>query len=216
MIIYNQRKSGDTRRSNSSTHSSCSVPQKLLILIAEGKHISYTLPSSSFPLQMAKSSPQSHSLGPDELADLAAHAITAKSHAYCPYSNFRVGCAILTTSPSASALSLGSTRTTFTGANVEIAATPVGTCAERCALASLVASFQRPYMPTIRAVAVASDVEPPASPCGMCRQFIREFADESVSLYFSETNTFILLYLFFSPPRKSPFEKSNFSYSHAC
>lgn len=134
---------------------------------------------------MANPSPQIDPLNPMEVHALAQMAITAKSHAYCPYSNFRVGCAILTARPSTSALTLGSERVIFTGANVEIAATPVGTCAERCALASLVASFKRPEMPVIRAVVVASDVEPPASPCGMCRQFIREFADENVSPLFS-------------------------------
>ena len=37
-------------------------------------------------------------------------------------------------------------------------------------------------MPKILAVAVATDISPPASPCGMCRQFIREFAEPDVSL----------------------------------
>jgi cytidine deaminase len=36
--------------------------------------------------------------------------------------------------------------------------------------------MNRPEMPVIRAIAVSTDINPPASPCGMCRQFIREFA----------------------------------------
>ena len=66
--------------------------------------------------------------------------------------------------------------TYHTGANVEVASTPVGICAERCAIAPIIASVPRPEMPVIRAIAVATDISPPASPCGMCRQFINEFA----------------------------------------
>ncbi|KIW23119.1 cytidine deaminase [Cladophialophora immunda] len=100
-----------------------------------------------------------------ELTKLATLAIEAKAKAYCPYSNFRVGASVL--------LSDG---TFHTGANVEVASTPVGICAERCAIAPLVASMPRPEMPVIRAIGVATDIFPPASPCGMCRQFINEFA----------------------------------------
>jgi len=82
-----------------------------------------------------------------------------------PYSNFRVGACVLL-----------STGAYHTGSNVEVASTPVGICAERCAIAPIVASIKRPDMPVIRAIAVATDISPPASPCGMCRQFINEFA----------------------------------------
>lgn len=69
-----------------------------------------------------------------------------------------------------------STGVYHTGANVEVASTPVGICAERCAIAPIIASVSRPAMPVLRAIAVATDITPPASPCGMCRQFINEFA----------------------------------------
>lgn len=82
-----------------------------------------------------------------------------------PYSNFRVGAAVILTSGAY-----------HTGANVEVASTPVGICAERCAIAPIVASMKRPDMPVMRAIAVSTDINPPASPCGMCRQFINEFA----------------------------------------
>ena len=89
----------------------------------------------------------------------------------------------------------------MTGANVENAAYPVGTCAERVAIATAVTQHvseithlcvcfvfgirQRLIMEfeqgaktgDFRAIAVATDISPPASPCGMCRQFIREFCD---------------------------------------
>lgn len=60
----------------------------------------------------------------------------------------------------------------------------MGICAERCAIAPIVASIKRPDMPVIRAIAVSTDIMPPASPCGMCRQFIREFAtSDSLPIY---------------------------------
>jgi len=104
-------------------------------------------------------------LSHQELTKLATLAIEAKSKAYCPYSNFRVGASVLLTND-----------TYHTGANVEVASTPVGICAERCAIAPVIASVSRPDIPVIRALAVATDISPPASPCGMCRQFINEFA----------------------------------------
>lgn len=121
-----------------------------------------------------------HGLSEEEVKTLASKAIEAKKYAYCPYSNFRVGSCILIATPSTTSLSLGSDKVFFTGSNVEVASTPVGTCAERCALAPLVASFERPDLPKIRAIAVSTDISPPASPCGMCRQFIREFCEDDV------------------------------------
>jgi cytidine deaminase len=64
------------------------------------------------------------------------------------------------------------------GANVENAAYPVGTCAERTALGTAVVEGAR--RGDIRALAVATDISPPASPCGMCRQYIREFCEVSL------------------------------------
>jgi cytidine deaminase len=52
------------------------------------------------------------------------------------------------------------------GANVENAAYPVGTCAERVAFGKAVTEGHKKF----KAVAVATDISPPASPCGMCRQ----------------------------------------------
>lgn len=97
-------------------------------------------------------------LAPLELVSVALAAIASKKGAYCPYSNFRVGAAIL--------LADG---TLHTGANVEVASTPVGICAERCALAPIVAGMERPELPKIRAIAVSTDIWGPSSPCGMCR-----------------------------------------------
>lgn len=83
-----------------------------------------------------------HGLTAGEFGRLRERATAAKAAAYCPYSGFRVGAAVL----------WGPDATVTPGANVESASYPVGACAERAA------------------VAVATDVSPPASPCGMCRQ----------------------------------------------
>ncbi|KAK5127147.1 hypothetical protein LTR85_008507 [Meristemomyces frigidus] len=113
-----------------------------------------------------------HGLSASEVQRLSETCIEAKSKAYCPYSHFRVGCSVL--------LANGSV---VQGANVENAAYPVGTCAERVTIGTAV--IQGARKGDIRAVAVASDTSPPASPCGMCRQFIREFC---------ELNTPVLMY----------------------
>ncbi|KAL9536285.1 Cytidine deaminase [Sphaerulina musiva] len=111
-----------------------------------------------------------HGLSQAEVQKLSASCVEAKSRAYCPYSNFRVGAALLLRSGEV-----------VTGANVENAAYPVGTCAERTAIGTAVVQH-RAARGDIRAIAVATDISPPASPCGMCRQFIREFCEPSTPI----------------------------------
>ncbi|KAI1359142.1 cytidine deaminase [Xylaria arbuscula] len=105
-----------------------------------------------------------HGLSVAEFKELLSRCVGAKATAYCPYSKFRVGASVLSVDG-----------VYFNGANVENAAYPVGTCAERVAFGKAVTEGHR----RIRAVAVATDISPPATPCGMCRQFIREFCDLS-------------------------------------
>ncbi|KAG6012576.1 hypothetical protein E4U43_007729 [Claviceps pusilla] len=125
-------------------------------------------------------------LPPDQFSALKHAAMAAKQTAYCPYSSFRVGAALL----------LSDTRTLITGANVENAAYPAGTCAERVALGKAVTWVDEGEETAtgegvresvrkggILALGVATDVTPPASPCGMCRQFIREFCKLSMPIY---------------------------------
>ncbi|KAK4136490.1 cytidine deaminase [Trichocladium antarcticum] len=131
-----------------------------------------------------------HGLTPAEFAALREHAHAAKASAYCPYSGFRVGAALLTASASASASA--STGEIVRGANVENASYPVTTCAERVALGTAVVAGHRAF----RAVAVATDVSPPASPCGMCRQSIREFCDLTVPIImFDKDSNFVVMTL---------------------
>ncbi|MCJ1254475.1 hypothetical protein MMC24_002290 [Lignoscripta atroalba] len=69
-----------------------------------------------------------------QLEDLAKKAANAKERAHCPYSNFRVGAALLTKSGEC-----------ITGANVENASYPVGICAETCAVAKAVSDGQKDF-----------------------------------------------------------------------
>jgi cytidine deaminase len=120
--------------------------------------------SSSNPADVSATC-AAHDLTEPEFHDLRRQAVTAKAQAYCPYSRFRVGAALL---PAAAEDGGGGEEVAVvvTGANVENAAYPVGTCAERVAFGTAVVQGHRRF----RALAVATDIAPPASPCGMCRQ----------------------------------------------
>ncbi len=89
----------------------------------------------------------------------------ARENAYAPYSNFKVGAAILTEDGKI-----------FTGANVENSSYGLSVCAERVALFKAVSEGYRKF----KAIAVVTDSEPPAYPCGACRQVLWEFGDMEV------------------------------------
>ncbi|TGO20850.1 hypothetical protein BPAE_0261g00070 [Botrytis paeoniae] len=142
---------------------------------------------------------ETYSLTSEQIHTLQSRSASAKSTAYCPYSNFRVGSTILTNGG-----------TYIDGANVENAAYPVGTCAERVAFGKAITEGQRGF----RAIGVATDISPPASPCGMCRQFIREFCELDMPIFmFDKNGDFMvarlgeLLPLSFGPEALPPREK---------
>ena len=95
---------------------------------------------------------------------LFAKACEAMENAYCPYSKFRVGACIL-----------AEDGRTFEGCNFENASYPAGICAERCAAANAIVHGARRFA----AIAVVGSTAV-AWPCGICRQVLREFSDESL------------------------------------
>ena len=98
----------------------------------------------------------------DQWNALLAAARSARGHAYAPYSRYRVGAALLDEQGRVHA-----------GCNVENAAYPEGVCAEAGALSALVVSGGRRLM---AAVVVGEGAEA-ITPCGGCRQKLREFGD---------------------------------------
>ena len=94
-------------------------------------------------------------------------AATARERAYAPYSNFRVGAALL-----------AADGRVFVGANVENAAYGSTICAERVALPAAVVGGAREFV----ALAVVGDGDGPCTPCGACRQVLFEFCPQLVIL----------------------------------
>jgi cytidine deaminase len=93
-------------------------------------------------------------------AELVARARTAMGHAHAPYSEFHVGAAIE-----------AADGTIHVGCNVESASYGLTICAERMALGAAVAAGAK----ALRRVVVTTEVDPPAAPCGACRQLLAEF-----------------------------------------
>jgi cytidine deaminase len=93
---------------------------------------------------------------------LAGAARTGAAHAYCPYSRFRVGAAVLTDDG----------RITW-GGNVENASYGLTICAERNAVFQAVVQSSGPTV--IRAVVIYTPTPEPTAPCGACRQVLNEF-----------------------------------------
>lgn len=107
----------------------------------------------------------------DPVDRLFRAAEAARAQAYAPYSRFPVGAAVL-----------AADGTVHAGCNVENAAYPAGQCAEASAISAMVAAGQR----RIAAVLVIGGREGDGalcSPCGSCRQRIREFAGPGTPIH---------------------------------
>ncbi len=100
--------------------------------------------------------------------DLIEAAIAARTKAYAPYSNFSVGAAVR-----------GASGAVYAGCNVENAAYPEGCCAETSALSAMVMAGET----RVTEVAVAAAGEKPVTPCGGCRQRLREFAADATQIH---------------------------------
>lgn len=107
------------------------------------------------------------------VADLLAAARAARANAYAPYSNFSVGAAVR-----------AEDGRIFAGANVENAAFPVGTCAEAGAIAAMIAAGGR----RITDALVFGAGPELVTPCGACRQRLREFAGPETVIHVADEN----------------------------
>ncbi|KAG9019713.1 hypothetical protein FRB90_010983 [Tulasnella sp. 427] len=99
-------------------------------------------------------------LSQEDRVKLIKAAFEAREGSYSPYSKFRVGAALLS-----------SNGEIIKGANIENASYGATICAERTAMVKAASEGIR----KIVAVAVVTDVSDAVSPCGVCRQFLREF-----------------------------------------
>ncbi len=91
-------------------------------------------------------------------------------NAYCKYSGFAVGAALLTESGEI-----------FTGCNIENASYPVGICAERTAFSKAISEGYQNF----KAIAVFGG-QTPCLPCGMCRQFMSEFCHDDFEIILTD------------------------------
>lgn len=105
-------------------------------------------------------------------------ALAARGQAHAPYSNYQVGAAVRCERGLIHA-----------GCNVENAAYPQGTCAEAGAISAMVLSGGR----RIEAVVIAGGGSAPCTPCGGCRQKIREFAGPAMPIRIVDAAGAILL-----------------------
>jgi cytidine deaminase len=105
----------------------------------------------------------------DEVVDrLKKTARKASENSYSPYSNFRVGAAILAENGKV-----------YTGTNVENASYGLTICAERVAIACAVSAGER----VIRALAIYTPTDEPVPPCGACLAVIAEFAEGNAPVF---------------------------------
>lgn len=95
--------------------------------------------------------------------ELIQAAQTARGLAYAPYSNFKVGVALL-----------GESGKIYKGCNVENMSYGLTICAERVAAVKAISEGERDF----KKMAIATDMDKPCPPCGMCRQFLYEFSPD--------------------------------------
>jgi cytidine deaminase len=111
-----------------------------------------------------------------QLDQLVTAARSARAYAYAPYSRFAVGAALLDEQGRIHA-----------GCNVENAAYPQGMCAEAVALGLLVLAGGT----RVLAAAVVGQAPQPVTPCGGCRQKLREFAADDMTIVAADGTTIV-------------------------
>lgn len=110
----------------------------------------------------------------DEITNkLLNEAFTIQKRAYAPYSNFRVGAALL----------CGSGKI-YHGCNIENASYSPTCCAERLTIFKAISEGERDFL----ALAIVSDSNQPTPPCGVCRQVLAEFCQAYMPIICSDKN----------------------------
>ena len=102
-------------------------------------------------------------MNPEEKAALVGAALEARELAHAPFSGYRVGAAVRSTSGDV-----------FTGCNVEVSNYSDGCCAERVAVFKAVSAGQK----RLDTCVVVAGAEPPTGPCGACRQVLFDFGQD--------------------------------------
>lgn len=99
--------------------------------------------------------------------ELVQMALDARKNSYSPYSNYKVGAALLCADG-----------TVFTGCNIENASYPAGICGERTAMSKAVSKGHKDFVK----IAIAGSSPEICTPCGVCRQFMYEFNPDLIVL----------------------------------
>ncbi len=107
----------------------------------------------------------------DEIKDLFDAALKVRENSYSPYSRFKVGAAVQTSSGKI-----------FAGTNVENSSFGATVCAERIAIFKAVSEGER----SIDRIVLVTDLVKPAAPCGICRQVMSEF-NSHLEIYLCNT-----------------------------
>ena len=110
--------------------------------------------------------------------ELALKAVKALDNSYAPYSEFKVGAALLSADGRV-----------FSGCNIENAAYPAGICAERTAIGNAISAGAREFVKIAIVGGKNGEIKDFCSPCGICRQVLSEFCGENfeILLYNGET-----------------------------
>jgi len=119
---------------------------------------------------------------PEELLKKAEDAMQG---AYAPYSDFKVGAALLCKDG-----------TVFTGCNIENSAFGVSNCAERTALFKAVSEGYMEFISIAIVGGKKGKIEDFCFPCGTCRQALSEFTDQTFKFYFKDGEGNIASYTF--------------------
>ncbi|MCR5792696.1 MAG: cytidine deaminase [Lachnospiraceae bacterium] len=111
----------------------------------------------------------------EQIQELIKRALEAREKSYSPYSHYRVGAALLCKDGQI-----------YTGCNIENAAYTPTNCAERTAFFKAVSEGKREFL-AIAIVGGGEQVDSYVTPCGVCRQVMKEFCRNDFAIYAAKT-----------------------------